>query len=337
MAKHRFLHFRSTLLLLVATAAASAVAAAPAIAAGPPGATTGQATGVTATTATLEGTVFPNQNDTTYYFQYGTTTAYGTQTPNQGPVGGNAGKDVDADVTGLTPGTTYHFRLVAVNSDGTSFGSDATFTTPASGGGGPGNTQNTVTIGATPTTVTFGRATTIAGQVTGPDNAGVKLTLEEDPFPFGDGFKATPLTATTDASGNYTLTVMPGSNTRYRIDAKTKPPVTSGEVGVDVRVKVSLRLSDSTPVAGQVVRFAGTVLPAHNGKAVQIQRRTSTGRYKTVATTTLVAAAPLNGVERSKYAKRLRVRADGVYRARVAPGDGDHVTGLSARRRARVH
>jgi len=326
---------RSFLLLLVATVAAGALAAGPAIAAGPPSATTNQATNVTATSATLEGTVFPNQNDTTYYFEYGTTTAYGTQTPTQGPVGGNAGKTATADVTGLTPSTTYHFRLVATNSAGTSVGNDMTFTTLAPGGG-PG-AQNAVTIGATPTTVTFGRATTIAGQVTGPGNAGVQVTLEEDPFPFGDGFKATTLTATTDASGNYTVAVTPSLNTHYRVAAKTSPPVTSGEVAVNVRVKVSLKLSDSTPAAGQVVRFSGLVLPAHNGKTVQIQRRTSSGRYKTIATTTLVATKPANGVERSKFAKRIRVRSNGIYRARVAPGDGDHLTGLSTRRRVKVH
>ena len=328
-------HLRPLLLLFTASAVACLVAAGPAIAAGPPSASTNAATNVTATSATLEGTVFPNQNDTTYYFEYGTTTAYGTQTPTQGPVGGNAGKSANADVTGLTPSTTYHFRVVAVNSAGTSVGNDMTFTTLATGGG-PG-AQNAVTIGATPTTVTFGRATTIAGQVTGPGNTGVQVTLEEDPFPFGDGFKATTLTATTDASGNYTLTVIPSLNTHYRVAAKTSPPVTSGEVAVNVRVKVSLRLSDSTPAVGQVVRFSGLVSPAHNGKTVQIQRRTSTGRYRTIATTTLVATTPAKGVERSKFAKRIRVRSNGLYRARVAPGDGDHVTGLSARRRATVH
>jgi hypothetical protein len=61
-----------------------------------PGAVTQPATDVTATSATLNGTVSPNGEDTTYYFQYGTTTEYGTQTPTQGPIRGNADRSVTA-------------------------------------------------------------------------------------------------------------------------------------------------------------------------------------------------------------------------------------------------
>src|SRR3712207_6114717 len=83
-----------------------------------PGATTTAATNVTFQTATLNGVVNPNKEDTTYYFEYGTTTAYGTKTPSA-VEGGNAGKSVSANITGLTPNTTYHYRLVATNPSGT--------------------------------------------------------------------------------------------------------------------------------------------------------------------------------------------------------------------------
>jgi hypothetical protein len=328
--------------LLVLLVAVLALAGGVALAAGPPAATTDPATDVTSTTATLNGTVFPNQNPTSYYFEYGTTAAYGTRTATEGPTGGNSGKKATTPITGLAPSTTYHFRVVATNSAGTAFGSDVTFTTAAAGstpppGGGPppAAPQNTVTITVTPALVTFGRPVAIAGQISGPDSGNVEVTLEESPFPFTAGFRQTSVVGRTTATGAYSLAVTPSVNTRYRVTAKTKPPVASPEAAVSVRPRVTLRLSDRTPRAGQRVRFSGTVTPAHDGKAVRIQRRTRIG-WRTVTSATLLAGTPVNGVATSRFSKRLRVNRSGTYRARLTPGDGDHVAGTSARRRARV-
>jgi hypothetical protein len=305
-----------------------------ALAAGPPAATTSAASNVTNTSATLNATVFPNQNATTYYFQYGTTASYGAATPTQGPVSGNAGKSVSADLTGLTPGTTYHFRIVATNSAGPSNGADTTFTTTS--GPSPPAPANAVTIASKPTTVTFGGSTLVSGQVTGPGAAGVTVTLEQNPFPYTGGFKSTALTTTTTATGAYSLAVAPTGNTHYRITAKTTPPVTSSEIAVGVTVKVGLKLSTRTPRIGQRVRFSGTVTPAHNGKRAQIQRRTAAGTWKTVAAATLVAASPVNGIAVSKFSKRLRISRTATYRVQVNPADGDHLTGTSSSRRIRA-
>lgn len=318
-------------LALVACATIGATAAVALAAA--PGAVTTAATNVAATTATLNGTVSPNNTDTTYYFEYGTTTGYGTRTPTQGPVKGNADKPVSADVAGLTPSTTYNYRLVAVNADGTVNGNNVTFTTPAAGA----PTTNALTIAASNRTVTFGRPTTISGQLTGPNNAGVVITLEENPAPYTGAFKSTGLTATTDATGRYSIVVSPPLNTHYIVTAGEKKAQTkSPEIAVRVRVKVTLRLSDRTPRAGQRVWFTGGVLPGHDGKIARIQRRTAAGRWRTIATTPLVAANPVGAITRSKYAKRLRIRKTGTYRVRVAPADGDHIAGSSGRKTATV-
>jgi hypothetical protein len=330
----RLTSVRALVFAALAAMAISVAGAGVAVAAGPPTATTNAASKVTDTSATLNATVFPNQNDTTYYFE-GFDADYGAHTVTQGPVNGNAGKDVSAPVTGLSPSTLYHFRVVATNDAGTAYGSDMTFTTAAPGAGPP--SKNAVTITSLPTTLTYGRATTIAGQVSGPGNAGVLVTLEENPYPYTGGFKPTTVTTGTGATGAYSLAVTPSVSTHYRVTVKTKPPVTSPETAVRVRVKVTLRLSDLTPAAGQRVRFSGTVTPAHDGKLARIQRRTSTGAWKTVASATLVAATPVNGVARSKFSKRLRINRTATYRVRVAPGDGDHIAGNSSRRRARVH
>jgi hypothetical protein len=293
-----------------------------------PGATTGVASAVAATTATLNGTVFAGKESTTYRFEYGTTTAYGTQTP-AGTSSGNAGKSVSADIAGLAPSTTYHFRLVATNASGTATGADAVFTTTAGTGAPPPSPA--FTIAATPAIVTFGKPVTIAGQLAGRPNENVQL--EQTPFPFTDPFK-NAAQGTTDAAANYSFLIVPTLNTRYHVVAKS-PPATSADVTVMVRTKVGLRLSDRTPARGARVRFRGSVLPAHDGQTVKIQRRTSSG-WKTLATPTLVAATPLNGVARSKYAQRIRVGRSGVYRT-VKPADGDHARGKSRKRRVTVH
>ena len=292
-----------------------------------PGATTGNATDVTGNSATLTGVVNPNKETTTYYFEYGTSTAYGSKTAEQ-TVGGNAGKTVDATVTGLAPNTLYHFRLVAVNPSGTETGNDKTFTTTSSSYYVPG--ANTLTCAASPRKVTFGRTTTISGQLTGPNNSGVKVQLEQDPVPYGDGFKKVGSDATTDANGKYSFAVKPSVNTRYQVVAKASPPVTCAAVQVFVRHRVTFRVSDKSVFRGQRVRFRGAVAPSHVGRKVRIQRRTKSGSFRTVAKARLRKAGA-----RSVYRKRLRIFRTGTYRVKMN-GDAQHIAGVSRKRTIRV-
>jgi len=79
--------------------------------------------------ATIYGRVNPNNLPTTYYFEYGESTAYGSRVPD-----GDAGSDfgeriVSAELTGLLAGTTYHYRVVAENDEGVTTGEDFSFTT----------------------------------------------------------------------------------------------------------------------------------------------------------------------------------------------------------------
>ncbi|ADB49856.1 fibronectin type III domain-containing protein [Conexibacter woesei] len=93
-------------------------------------ATTG-ASSVNTTTATLNGTVNPLGLTTTYRFEYGDTAAYGASTPDTSAGAGSSAINASANLTGLRPGTTYHYRLVASNVMGTSYGADQTFKTLA--------------------------------------------------------------------------------------------------------------------------------------------------------------------------------------------------------------
>ena len=87
-----------------------------------PTVTTGSASSVLTTSATLNGTVNPNGSDTHYRFEYGTTSSYGSSTPSQDAGSASSATQVTASVTGLKANTAYLFRLVATNSTGTSVG-----------------------------------------------------------------------------------------------------------------------------------------------------------------------------------------------------------------------
>src|SRR5207302_2063850 len=96
---------------------------------GAPGVTTNSATNVASFSATLNSSVYPHGLTTTVYFQYGTTTGYGHTTSPRTRTG-NTYQNVSASISGLAASTRYHFRIVATNSTGTTYGSDRTFTTP---------------------------------------------------------------------------------------------------------------------------------------------------------------------------------------------------------------
>jgi uncharacterized delta-60 repeat protein len=82
--------------------------------------------------AILYGSVNALGKTTTVTFQYGPSNAYGLSiTPVQSPVGGSTLSPVSASITGLQPGLTYHYRVQAVSAASTTYGSDATFTTPS--------------------------------------------------------------------------------------------------------------------------------------------------------------------------------------------------------------
>ena len=118
------------------TVLAAAVAAAVALAgfggiarAAAPTATTGPATAVGSTTAKVTGTVVPGGQSTTWYVEYGTTTSYGSKTASVNAGSGSAAVSITSTLANLKPGATYHYRVVAKNTAGTSNGGDAVFTT----------------------------------------------------------------------------------------------------------------------------------------------------------------------------------------------------------------
>jgi plastocyanin len=92
-------------------------------------------------------------------------------------------------------------------------------------------------------------------------------------------------------------------------------PAPGGQSGEDnPELKVTLKASDTTPLAGKRVRLFGVVKPAQDGRKLRIQKRLRSGKFKTIATTRLQAAKG----DKSTYSLKLRLSKDTVLRATVA-------------------
>ena len=215
----------------------------------PPTVASAAATSITPTSATLNGTVNPNGQATGYYFEYGTTAAYGFQTVSASAGAGTTNVPATSNVTGLQPGTAYHYRLVAVSAGGTSLGSDQTLTTTA------------------PPTVTTGTATVVGptgGTLNGTVNPNGQATTEY--FQFGTttayGLQTTPHAAgsgTTNVAVRSSLTALRSATTyHYRLVA-VSPAGTS--YGSDQTLKTTV----PPPSSSQLELFGHTAFVSPQG------------------------------------------------------------------------
>jgi CSLREA domain-containing protein len=100
----------------------------------PPRVTTGVATAVSGKSATVAGVIVPNLRKTTWFVEYGHTTAYGKKTPVATLAGSLLADKVKAFLKGLHPNTVVHYRFVATNGDGTARGADHTLKTARAAG-----------------------------------------------------------------------------------------------------------------------------------------------------------------------------------------------------------
>jgi hypothetical protein len=284
-----------------------------------PAVTTGRPKVVTDTSATLTGTVNPRGLATVYFFQYGTTTAYGAETPATSAGAGTAGLSVAAAIGPLAPGTTYHCRLVASNGNGTTHGHDVSFTT--------GRPPAGISIVASAGAITFGDSPSISGRVLPPRAAHLAVTLQSAPSSGGPWIELATTTAST--SGAYSFRPpAPAANTYYRALADG---VDSAAALVQVRFRVRLSVSRTHPPAGTVVRFHGHVAPGHRGLLALVQWLGPRGHWNTIRRTRLRGARP--GF--SFYSVPIRIERSGRYRV-VAVADRTHARGYSRVVRVRV-
>lgn len=301
----------------VAVAAALLLPAA-AQAATAPGVTTGGAANVAQQTARLTGSVDPNGAATTFQYQYGPTSAYGSVTPEQ-TISGDGKKTITADISGLAPATTYHYRLIARNSKGLAKGADRTFKTKVQPLG--------VAFAATPNPLLPGGTTTLAGQLTGTGNGGREIVLQSNPFPYTQGFKNDGNKLVTNADGTFSfgLKTVP-FNTQYRVALPDKPSVVSPIVVVSVSVRVSTTLGTHTVRRGHSLTFKGSLQPAVDGTPIAIQKLNSKKHWVTIGGT----AARHRSSTSSSYSKKVTIRSGGKYRVYAGVTNGMYVPNTGA-------
>ncbi len=298
--------------ILVPPLAAQAMTSAPKL----PRASTGGALQVTYTSATLTGKINPHGLETTYVFQYGTTAGYGGQTPLAGAGNGTVEVKVSQTISGLQPGTTYHYRLVAVSPAGTTNGQDHVFVTK--------KVPLKFTIAKTSKRDVFGSPFSVSGVLSGTGSANRELVLQANQFPFLGGFKAIGSPVLTNAAGGFSFLEPSLSQTTQLRVATTSAPVTYSSVVVEnVAVRVTMHVR-STGRPG-FVRFYGTVAPAVVGAPVVFQLLGPGGRA-TKAGSTVVTQATASV---SRFSGVVRVRRAGRYRAFVKVSNGMQVSNHS--------
>lgn len=313
-----------TRIALGLTTSVALLALAPAAAAATgPSAKTGAATGVTARTASLAGSVNPNGRSTTFFFQFGTSTKYGYGTQASSAGAGKKAVHVTGTLSGLTPDTTYHYRLVALNSAGSSFGGDRSFHTAA--------IPTEASIAAAPNPVAFGGTIVVSGALTGPPNVGNKeVALYANPFPYTGGFKQVGNTVVTTDTGSYSFTVGSlGESTDFRVVDQSDPSVASPIFHEQVAAVVTLTVRR---LDGGRYRFAGTVTPGVHGALVLIKRR-SHHRWRTIAK----SRARARSLFESVFSHGVRLDRGGRFEAVVVLTGGPDVSGRSAPVAIRLH
>ena len=189
----------------------------------PPAALTQVATNVNTTSSVLNGVVLANYLSTTVSFEYGLTTNYGqTATATPSPVTGNSLTDVNTELTGLSEGTTYHFRLKTVNSLGTTYGNDLTFKT----------------LGDVPAAITLAACCLSAsgGRLNGTVNANWLTTVVTFEYGLTADYGSTVTAYQSPVTGNSTVSVYSGvsglsaaTSYHFRIKAVNSLGTTYGE------------------------------------------------------------------------------------------------------------
>jgi hypothetical protein len=317
---------KTTSLRLSGAAAALAIIAAttPAALARSPLVSTGYAGPVADVSATVHATVNPRGEETSYSFQYGPTATYGSQTPAVSAGAGASSVHGSQAVAGLAPSTQYHYRGVASNASGTTFGKDRVLTTT--------QPRLTFVVRSSRPLVEFGGETTLSGTLTGAGSPNSDVVLQRRTFPFTGDFANAAKPQVTTGAGAFAFQAKGLSKTtQFRI-RKTKPPFAASDpITVTVSAKVVTHVSKTVLRPGGFVLFNGVIQPAHDGAPFSIQRRRN-GRWVTIAS----GATRHGGPAWSRYRKRVRIRHGGLYRVYVRITGSDVVSGAGAPRRIRL-
>jgi hypothetical protein len=312
---------RATILVLalaIVLAALALPAAGQAAMPPAPTAVTSGVSGVSYSSATLYGYVNAQGQATNYYFEYGTTTAYGTQSPLSPAGSATTSVKVNQAITGLQAATRYHYRLVAVGPGGTVAGGDRTFTTP--------RIPLSLALVSTPNPVVFGSPFYVEGTLSGTGGANHAIVLQTNPFPYTGGFKTVGNAELTSSTGGFSFPYLGlTENAQLRVVTLGLPVVISPVVLESVAVRATVHVHPAKRRG--YVRLYGTVTPAEPGAQVGFQLL-KPGHASINQGGTPVKAATTTY---STYSGFMRLRHPGLYRVLIkVTNDGAHVSNYSA-------
>jgi len=298
----------SALMLLLPVSRALAAAAVPSVA-------TSGASNATYSSVIVYGYVNPHGLATGYVFQYGATSGYGGQTPLAPAGNGTISIKLSQTITGLQPGTTYHYRIVAVNGAGTANGGDRTFKTAS--------VPLSVQIVGVPNPVVFGNPFLVEGHLSGTGATNHEVVLQVNPFPYLAGFQNVGNPEITNGAGGFSFPYLGLlENAQLRVVTVGGSVVTSPVVVESVAVRVSFHARRARRRG--YVRLYGTVTPAEVGALVGFQLLQPGNSVNEGGT---VVKAGTSNV--SQFSRVVRVRRPGLYRALVKVSDGAHVSNYS--------
>jgi hypothetical protein len=319
---------RGALVAMLVAMVALALPAASQAGKAKPHAATGGASHLRASTALLTGLVFPEGVETSYYFQYGPTATYGTQTPTVVAGSGTAKVPVGQPIAGLVPGTTYHFRIVALAGGATLPGRDKTFLA-----GGAARTRLAFRLAKPTAPDLFGTPVLLTGTLTGLGNANVPIALQESSYPYLEPFVNIGAPGTTNPAGAFTFRISNlTKSTQFRVVTLGRLQLYSPVITEQVALSVVLR-ARATKRKG-FVRLYGVVSPAGAGARVlfQLQRATRPrGEAETAIRWVTAAGTKLKrgSTTSSRFSAVVEVRKAGSYRAFVKLAKGAYASGAS--------
>lgn len=311
--------FRLGLVCAAAAAIPTMGAATASAAATPPTATTGQATQVTYDSAVVGGSSNPEGLSTEVYFDYGTSKAFG-QTSAPIPLTGNTTQAVSAPLKGLAAFTTYDFRVVAVNANGTTYGAAGHFTTK--------KIPLSLQIAATPNPIPYGGLVTVAGTLSGTGNANQPVALQQNPYPYTAGFTQTGNAELTSSSGAYSFSIASlDMSTQYRVVSTTNPNLVSPVVLVTDSLLVTVHSHAAGTHARRAARIYGSVAPSSETDAKFAVQELFGQTWKLI-NGGITAGAARNGVV--PFSKVVPLKHSGFIRVFVGTVQGANAESFSA-------
>lgn len=279
-----------------------------------PAATTGGVRDVATAAATLTAAVNPHGANTSYRFEWGTSSSLGASTPTAGAGSGTRSLSVSARIASLAAGKRYYYRVVAANSLGTTRGSTRSFVTAS--------TPTSAGLSADRDPVPYGTPVKLSGKLGGSKLGNVRVRLQTTPFPFSAPFGDTGNAVRSSSSGAYSFS-LPAVTTTLRALVVVDGLPSFFSKPIVVRSAARAGITSVTRRADGRVTVRGRVIPATARGVAALQRQSAAGTWLPLR------RAHVGADGRYSVTLRARKRAMLIRTVGLPHDGGAHVSGTS--------